>query len=260
MSSLLVKNALAIVTVDDEVQERFANLNVEFRMLDYRQERLPFEEEYFDAIIGDLTLEVVDNPQDIAAGFASYIKQTGVWLTSFRNVRHWSILQRLMEGHFGALASRFYAKAEFERLCYASFYKEVRMMPVVRRSKNDLVDRLIAVGFENINDDLQTEFWLVRAARSVAELALLKSMYTVEIRAELSKLLHRIEYGIDVERSVDELWALYDREGLFVDYAAQFIRMTVVHRDRFFELLMANSDRAEAIELEHAATDFEFDD
>ncbi|MBQ9479537.1 MAG: hypothetical protein IJU71_08290 [Selenomonadaceae bacterium] len=251
---------LHAVTADDDAPAQFNDLNIDFRLLDYRQERLPFDEESFDAIIGDLTLELVDNPQDIAAGFAAYIKQTGVWLTSFRNVRHWSIIERLMHGHFGAIASRLYAKAEFERLCYASFYKEVRMMPVERRAKTDLVDRLISVGFENINDDLQTEFWLVRAARSVAELALLKSMYTVEIRAELSKLIRRIEYGIELERSINEFWSLYDRAGLFIDYAAQFIRMTTVHRERFFRSLISMSDRAEARELEQAANDFEFDD
>ena len=248
------------VVDDEDAPERFGDLGIEFRVLDYRAERLPFGEEFFDAIIGDLTLEVVINPQDIAAGFAAYLKQTGVWLTSFRNIRHWSVLERLMEGHFGGIVSRLYAKAEFERLCYASFYKEVRMMPVERQSKDDLVGRLIECGFENINDDLQTEFWLVRAARSVAELALLKSMFTAEVRAQLSRLLHRIEYEIDSARSVEEFWRLYDREGLFVDYAAQFIRMTVVHRERFFRVLSANSDRSEIIEIESAANEIEFDD
>ena len=248
------------VTDDEDALDQFKNLDVKFRLIDFRAERLPFDEEFFDAIIGDLTLELVTNPQDIAAGFAAYIKQTGVWLTSFRNVRHWSILQRLMEGHFGAIATRLYAKSEFERLLYASFYKEVRMMPVIRRDKTDIVERLTAVGFENINDDLQTEFWLVRAARSMPELSLLKSMYTVELRAELSKLIHRIEYEIDIKQSVDEFWALYDRESLFVDYVAQFINMTVVHRERFFRLLSSMSDRAESAELEFAAAEFEFDD
>ena len=252
--------AIYAVVDDEDAPARFSDFGVEFRILDYRAERLPFDEEFFDAIIGDLTLEVVINPQDTAAGFAAYLKQTGVWLTSFRNIRHWSVLARLMEGHFGGIVSRLYAKAEFERLCYASFYKEVRMMPVVRRAKDDLVSRLVECGFENINDDLQTEFWLVRAARSMPELALLKSMYTVRIRAELSKLLHRIEYEIDLENSIAEFWRLYDSEGLFVDYVAQFIGMTVIHRDRFFRLLIENCDRAEAAELAEAADELEFDD
>ena len=54
-------------------------------VIDYREERLPFDEEVFDVIVGDLTLEVVTNPQDIAAGFSTYIKQTGCWVTIFLN-------------------------------------------------------------------------------------------------------------------------------------------------------------------------------
>ena len=78
--------------------------------LDYREERLPFAREFFDLIIGDLTLEVVTNPQDIAAGFSTFLKQTGCWLTSFRNIRHWKVLERLMRGAFGGIVSRLYTR------------------------------------------------------------------------------------------------------------------------------------------------------
>ena len=218
------------VIADEDKSADFQNLNVIFHFLEYREERLPFAEEYFDAIIGDLTLEVVVNPQDIAAGFSTFLKQTGVWITSFRNVRHWKVIQRLMQGQFGAIVSRFYAKIEFERLCYASFYKEVRMMPIKKPAPSEFIKTLTDCGFENINDDLETEFWLVRAARSMPELALLKSMYTPEIRKTLSTLLHRIEYEIDIEDSVKEFWRLYDRAGLFPDYTAEFINCAVVHK------------------------------
>lgn len=241
------------VVKDEDLVDKFDDLDVEFHILDYREERLPFTEEYFDAIIGDLTLEVVVNPQDIAAGFSMYLKQTGVWITSFRNIRHWSIIEKLMRGRFGGIVSRLYAKIEFERLCYASFYKEVRMMPVVRQAPSGLIDKLIECGFENINDDLETEFWLIRAARSMPELSLLKSMYTVEIRKKLSTLLHRIEYGINVEENVEKFWQLYDEVGLFPDYTAAFIRSVVVHREEFYKSLIALSNRNEIEDILSAA-------
>ena len=223
------------------------SLDIEFRILDYREERLPFEEEFFDAIIGDLTLEVVVNPQDIAAGFSTYLKQTGVWITSFRNIRHWSVIDKLMRGRFGGIVSRLYAKIEFERLCYASFYKEVRMMPVVKSAPKGLIDKLIECGFENINNDLETEFWLIRAARSMPELALLKSIYTLEQRRKLSTILHRIEYDVDTIASVNKFWQLYDEIGLFPDYTAAFIRSVVIHRERFYKTLIALSDNRSEI-------------
>ncbi len=225
--------------------EDFVDERVKVIVMDYRAERLPFEPEFFDAIIGDLTLEVVTNPQDIAAGFSQYLKQTGVFITSFRNIRHWKILEKLMHGNFGGIVSRFYTRAEFERLMYASFYKHVRFSPLRKNAPPDFLKKLIDCGFENIGGDLEVEFWLVRAARSLPELALLKSMYTPEIRAELARLLHRIEYDVDTSNSVESFWRLYDSAGMFEDYVAEFIAAVVIHRENFFENLRKNSARPE---------------
>lgn len=213
--------------------------------LDYREERLPFPEEFFDLIIGDLTLEVVTNPQDIAAGFSTFLKQTGCWLTSFRNIRHWKVLERLMRGSFGGIVSRLYTRTEFERLLYASFYKEVQMLPLKKSAPAEMLNRLITCGFDNFDDDLQTEFWLVRASRSMPELALLKSMFTSEVRADLSRILHRIEYDIAPADNVNNFWQLFDAEGLFADYVAAFIRSVVVHRENFWLNMQKYSSRAE---------------
>lgn len=234
------------VTPDEDIAEKFFDTpRVKIFLLDYREERLPFDEEFFDAIIGDLTLEVVVNPQDIAAGFSTFLKQTGVWITSFRNVRHWKFLQQLMRGHFGGIVSRFYTRTEFERLLYASFYKHVRFSPLRKKSPPELLERLINCGFDNFDDDLQTEFWLVRASRSMPELALLKSMFTSEVRAEFSRLIHRIEYDVATEDSVKNFWRLFDVQGIFVDYAAAFIRSVVVHRENFYRNMKKYSARAE---------------
>ena len=229
-------------------------------IIDYREERLPFPEEFFDVIIGDLTLEVVVNPQDIAAGFSKYIKQTGCWLTSFRNIRHWKILEKLMQGTFGGIVSRFYTRTEFERLLYASFYKEVQMLPLKKKSPPELLERLINCGFDNFDDDLQVEFWLVRASRSMPELSLLKSMFTPEIRAYLSRILHRIEYDVATEDSVKDFWRLFDAEGLFNDYVAAFIRSVVVHRENFWLNIKKYSARAEIEDIiDEAESLYDFD-
>lgn len=245
------------VTSNEDFQH-FDGLKTIF--LDYREEKLPFEEEFFDVIISDLTLEVVTNPQDIAKGFSTFIKQTGCFLTSFRNIRHWKVLEKLMRGVFGGIVSRLYTRTEFERLLYASFYKEVQFQPLKKKSPPELLERLINAGFDNFDDDLQTEFWLVRANRSMPELALLKSMFTPEIRADLSRILHRIEYEIDLEASVAKFWDLFDSEGLFVDYAAAFIRSVVVHRENFYRNVEKYSARAEFKEIiEECESLYDFD-
>ena len=221
----------------------YEGLDVRFQCVDYRSEPLPYPAEYFDYIISDLTLEQAANPQDIAAGFSTFLKQTGAFLTSFRNIRHWSVLADLMDGHYYNVVSRLYAKTEFERLLYASFYKNVRVRPQRRPATDDIVERLEAAGFDNIHEDLETEFWLVRADRSMPELSLLKSMYTPGQRKELSLLLHRIEYGVDLPVQAQAFWRFYEEAGLFPDYTSAFIQSTVFHVERFYRQLMAVSGR-----------------
>ncbi|MCR5834148.1 MAG: hypothetical protein K6G55_05825 [Selenomonadaceae bacterium] len=235
------------VTTDEDIAQKYPN--AESFILDYREERLPFDEEFFDVIIGDLILEVVTNPQDIAAGFSTFIKQTGCLLTSFRNIRHWKILEQLMRGAYGGIVSRLYTRTEFERLLYASFYKEVKLLPQKKKSPPELLKRLIDCGFDNFDDDLQTEFWMVRASRSMPEIALLKSMFDLEIRAEFSRLLHRIEYDVATEDSVKNFWRLIDAQGIFPDYAAAFIRSAVVHREKFYANVKKYSEREELNEI-----------
>ena len=231
------------ITTNEDDAEKFSWAQT--TLLDYREEPLPFDKEFFDVIIGDLTLEYVTNPQDIAAGFSTFLKQTGCWLTSFRNLRHWKVFERLMRGVLGGIVARLYTRTEFERLLYASFYKEVQLLPLKKKSPPEILERLITCGFDNFDDDLQTEFWLVRASRSTSELALLKSIFTAETRANLSRLLHRIEYDIATEDSVKNFWQLIDAEGIFPDYVAAFIRSVVVHREHFYCNVKKFSSRAE---------------
>lgn len=229
------------VTTDED----FFDDRAEIFLLDYREEILPFDKEFFDLIIGDLTLEVVVNPQDIAAGFSTYLKQTGIFLTSFKNIRHWKILEKLMHGWFNGIVSRFYTRTNFERLMQASFYKDIKFSPVIKKAPPKLLEKLIECGFENFSDDLEVEIWQVRAVRSIPELSLLKSMYTPQFRADFARILHRVEYDIDIAESVKTFWQMYDEVKMFESYAAEFINAVVIHRENFYNNLRENSVRLE---------------
>lgn len=222
------------VAKDCEQSAKYDGLGVKFAWLDYHETPLPFARQFFDVIISDLTLETAENPQDIAAGFGTYLKETGFWLTSFRNIRYWKIIDDLRDGHYYGLITKLYARPEFERLLYASFYKDVKMAPQINPAPDGMVEELEQAGFENLAHDLEAEFWLVKAARSMPEMALLKSMFTAAQRKKLSRLLHRIEYGIDLAGSTRELWELYDGASMFPDYLAAFIRQAVYHRQMFY--------------------------
>ena len=229
------------VTNDEDEAEKYYN-DAKIFIMEYREEKLPFPEKFFDLIIGDLTLEFVINPQDIAAGFSKYIKETGIFLTSFRNLRYWKVLEKIMRGHYDGIISRLYTRKDFERLLYASFYKEVTFLPIIKKSPPEILKKLMECGFENYGGDLETEFWLVRSARSMTELAMLKSMYTSEIRAEFSRILHRIEYEVETEKSVKKFWEIYKTAGMFEEYAKNFIEEVVIHRERFYNNLKKYSE------------------
>ena len=214
---------------------------VHWQELDYVTTPLPYERKYFDYIISDLALENVDNPQDIAAGFSLFLKDTGALLTSFRNIRHWSVLQNLMDGHYYSIVSRLYARAEFEKLLYASFYKSVLCQAQQRKAPPGMIDRLVTAGFENHDDDLEADFYLIRADRSMPELSLIKSMYTSEQRRCIVCLLHRIEYDVVRVESTRSLWDEVTRLNIFPAYLAALIHETVVHTERFYRALFACS-------------------
>ena len=248
----------AVVSDSEKIRE---DLPIEWRTLEYREEPLPFQKEYFDLVISDLTFEVVGNPQDICGGISSFIKKTGFLITSFRNIRYWEILHDLMEGKYPGIISRLYSRNGFERLLYATFFKHVRFSPIRRppKKQNDIeiFKRLIECGFEN-PDDLEAEFWLVRAAKSMPELALLKSMYTESERQEFAFILHRIEYGVMTTDSVKKFWEFFRSHGMYIDYAALFIHESVMHRQKFYNTLFDESpSEPELRELIHTAEDVE---
>ena len=228
---------LYAVAAEPDEAELDAPQGVHWQVLDYRAVPLPYSRNFFDYIISDLTFEQVDNPQDIAAGFSMFLKETGALLTSFRNIRHWSVLQNLMEGHYYNIVSRLYARPEFENLLYASFYKSVRVRQQQREAPDGLIERLIAAGFENECNDLETEFYLVCADRSMPELSLLKSMYTLAEREQMVRLIHRIEYDVECSTSVSSLWEIVDWLGVFPAYLSSLVRETVVHTETFYQRL-----------------------
>ena len=74
----------------------------------------------------------------------------------------------------GALLTQFsekvWTKARLVKLLSDATYKEIHFLP-------------------------DENFWLVKACKCTAEVVALKEIFTPEVRAELSRLLHRIEYS-----------------------------------------------------------------
>ena len=233
--------------------EAFATLDVSWSFLDYRETPLPFARESFDYILADRCLETAGNPQDIAAGFGLFLRPTGYLLTSFSNVRHWSVLEELREGHFYAIVRRLFALPEMETLLAASFYKEVDFLPVWREAPQGVIERLEAAGFENRGRDLEVKFWLCAARRTSDEVAPLKECFTPAVRRRLVTLLRRLEYAIEPEENAAALWQLCREEGIFPEYLLDFAAQTVVQQAALLAVLLRTAEPTLAAEIARAA-------
>ncbi len=190
-------------------------------------DELPNAEKIFDLILAQDVLTTGENFYTTLFELNRLLKDSGALLTQFYNVRFVEVLESLRRGKFSNNERRLWAKADVVKLLDDATYKEIHFLP-------DAIEKLSAeawenFGFDNFSDDLTTKIWLVKACKCTAEVAALKEFFKPEIRADLSRLLHRIEYDIDAEENFQRLMNLCEREGIFDEYLSDFINQVVVH-------------------------------
>ena len=188
---------------------------------------LPTAPKLFELIIAPQVLTTGENFYATLLTFNHLLKDSGALLTQFLNVRFVDVLENLRRGRFSNNERRLWAKADAVKLLDDAIYKEIHFLPAA--DENLSAAEWATFGFDNFNDDLTTKIWLVKACKCTAEVAALKDIFTQETRADLSRILHRIEYDIDAEENFSRLMELCDREGIFDDYLRDFINQVVVH-------------------------------
>ncbi|MCR5834552.1 MAG: methyltransferase [Selenomonadaceae bacterium] len=194
---------------------------------DWERGDLPNTPKIFELIVAPYVLTTGENFYATLLTLNHLLKDSGYLLTQFRNVRYIGVLEALKSGRFSANEERFWAKADVVKLLDDAVYKEIRFMPHNRAKIS--ADEWENFGFDNFSDDLTTKIWLVKACKCTAEVAALKDIFTHEIRAELSRLLHRIEYDLNPEENFQRLANLCRREGIFEEYLNDFVNQVVVH-------------------------------
>lgn len=219
----------AVLLIDSEkyfagVRELMPNARIFSLTL---EDELPVEPKIFDVIISTNCLTFAPDCYRNLLEFNYLLKDSGFLLTQFLNVRFVEVLENLKRGTFPAGERRFWAKRDVVKILDDATFKEIRFLPGEQLEVS--VSDWEEFGFDNFSEDLATRIWLVKACKCTAEVAALKEMYTPEVRAELSRLLHRIEYGIDVEKNLQALVELCQREKIFSDYLADFVEQVVVH-------------------------------
>ena len=196
---------------------------------------LPTAPKIFDVIISEDCLKYGENFYRKLAELNHLLKDCGFVLTQFLNVRFIGVLEGLRRGIFSAKEERFWAKWDVVKILKDANFKEINFLPGEQIKIS--ADEWENFGFDNFNNDLTTKIWLVKASKCAPEVVALKELYTEEIRAELSRRLHRVEYDIDAEKNLAAILELCRREKIFDDYLADFIDQTVVHKEKIFSLL-----------------------
>ncbi len=244
LRALLPSAQISVVTAFEPAAEsdECANLGIEWYFLDFRRDDLPFSDGSFDIILAEPCLTAAFTPYETLAVLGKLLKDTGFMVTQFRNIRYWRILQDLREGFFHEREERLYAKPEVVRLLNDAIFKEISFAPL-REEEGAGPAEWETMGFADFSNDLGTEIWMVMAARSTAAVANLKSLYTPEIRRELSWILHRIEYDIDRQENFDRLWRLCEKHMIFEDYLWDFAREVIIHSEALEVLSKAAEER-----------------
>lgn len=219
-----------IAFLSTEPSDLCKKFRADFLKGDYTRNGLPTEPKIFDVIIAKDCLTFAPNFYITLLEINHLLKDSGFLLTEFFNVRFIKILEGLKRGEFPAKEKRFWAKWDVVKILDDAIYKEIRFLPGEKFPKEN-ISAWENFGFDNFNDDLLVKTWLVKARRCEAEVAALKEIYTEEIRAELSRILHRIEYKIDVDENCERLRELCRRENIFQDYLSDFVDQVVVHKD-----------------------------
>lgn len=204
------------------------NFGVDLMTGDYLKGALPKGRKIFDVIIAESCLSYSLDTYIALMELNQLLKDAGFLLTQFFNVRFIGVLESLRLGKFPTQEKKFWAKYDVVKILEGANYKEINFLPC-ERAENPAVNEWLNFGFDNFSDDLITKIWLVKACKSTAEVAALKEFFTYEIRAELSRLIHRVEYGIDVAENLSRIKNLCRRENIFADYFNDFVAQVTTH-------------------------------
>ena len=237
--------SLYAVTKYEEIinYPKYKNLNVNWIL---EEDIKIFPQKTFDIIIAESILTYTKNSYEDLMTINRALKETGYFLSSFNNIRYAPVIDEIINGRFPFRDEKLYAKDEVVKMLNDAIFKEIFFLPtkvgLKVNSEADLnaksiADDLIKMGFQNYNNDLLTKTWMFKASVSTASVLALKELYTNDIRKNLAKLLHRIEYDVEREKNLAALSKFIEKEHIFEDYLIGFIEEICVNKENVRENL-----------------------
>ena len=241
LKKLYPNAALYAVTNYEEVinYKNYRNLNINWVL---GGDIKIFPQKSFDIIIAESLFSHTKNSYDDLMAISRALKDTGFFLSTFKNIRYAPVLNEIKEGRFPFRDENLFAKDEVVKMLNDAIFKEIFFSPMeVDLKAQEIADNFMQAGFENYNDDLLTKTWMLKAAVSTSGALALKELYTKEIRKNLARLLRRIEYDVEREKNLDIFWNFLEVENIFPDYLTGFIEEICVYKKSTLNLLLSSA-------------------
>lgn len=217
-------------------------------------EKLPLSGS-FDCMLLDRLLERVDVPQELLTELMQYLTADGCVIAAFANMRYWRNWQELLAGHWrydghGVRQSGIrhsFAQPEIVELIQQAKFADLCFDVCQSAAPHELLQMLETAGAENEQDDLETEYWIMRASRQRNQTLWLQQFFTPEIRQQLVYLLRRIETNIDAETNSQEVWRICAEQEITAEYLLPFIQNTMLHPELVLQRLAKQAENSSEI-------------
>ena len=243
--SLCPKANFDVVTPFEGIEDLYdiKGYNIKWYIADIQTQKLTLNDQAYDIIIAPDVLDHAYIAWQTLLHINRLLKPAGFLITLFHNIRYHGVLENIRNGQFSS-DTRFYAKQDIVNLLNDALYKEIHFLPSGADDKSDVL-HWANDGFANQSNDLAVPVWIIKAQRLSSAVMNLKSMYTTDIRMTLARFLRRIEYGIDRNGNLDALWELCNKNHIFPEYLADFIRESLFHKDAVIPILISSAQNHE---------------
>lgn len=184
----------------------------------------------FSSIVLAPGIEESLTPESLLASLQPFLTTCGALIVPFRNPWHWRVFRSWIAGelHYGENPlfqghGQLFSFPEMVRLAKLAHYEDFTVRQIFDEGPTELIAALAACGVNNAHREMETSWWIVRFAVLDAHTVRLKEQYTEDVRRVLSRLLHRLENGIEEETTVTLLRQLVAQEGVTGDYLEDFV-------------------------------------
>ncbi|QZY56324.1 glycosyltransferase [Crassaminicella profunda] len=217
-----------------EIAKSFANV----QCLNIENEKLPYDENYFDYIILGNILEHLYDPWKILKNIGMYMKKDGKILASIPNIMHYSNIKNLINGnwvHDDQTPIRFFTLKQINTMFNDVNYTiETITGKTTQPNEADkkLINSLNNITGRNMTKQYQFQQYFIKARKIENSIEENNSNHT-----KIKFLLRRIENDILIEESSKSLIEIIDDSKLNLNTLIKIIHMNIIKKDKVLNQL-----------------------